>query len=198
MQNGFYVYEHVRLDTMKPFYIGKGSKNRAYEKRRRNKYWNNVTTNIGYIVRFVATNLDEELSFLVEMEKIDQLRRLGYELTNMTDGGEGKSGYKLSDYQKEKVSKVHKGKVLSVYTKEKIANARIGKPTNLGKKATEKTKKKMSEAHLGKKASKLTIEKLSKIMMQRNLEIITCPHCGKAGKVGGMKVWHFDNCKKRG
>lgn len=197
MQNGFYVYEHVRLDTMKPFYVGKGSKSRAYEKRRRNKYWNNVVEKHCYAVNIIAKNLDEELAFLVEIEKIDQVKRLGIILTNMTCGGEGPSGYKLSDAQKEKVSKVHKGKVLSVYTKTKIANARIGKPTNLGKKATEETKKKMSEAHTGKKASEHTIEKLSKIMMQRNLERITCPHCGRTGKVSGMKAWHFDNCKKR-
>ena len=25
----------------------------------------------------------------------------------------------------------------------------------------------------------------------------TCPHCGKIGKGGGMKKWHFDNCKDR-
>jgi hypothetical protein len=25
----------------------------------------------------------------------------------------------------------------------------------------------------------------------------TCPHCGKVGKGGAMKKWHFDNCKER-
>lgn len=28
--------------------------------------------------------------------------------------------------------------------------------------------------------------------------IRTCPHCGKTGKGGGMKQWHFDNCKDKG
>ena len=26
-------------------------------------------------------------------------------------------------------------------------------------------------------------------------EIIICPHCNKVGGRGGMKRWHFDNCK---
>ena len=24
-----------------------------------------------------------------------------------------------------------------------------------------------------------------------------CPHCGKIGRGGGMKKWHFDNCKQK-
>jgi hypothetical protein len=31
-----------------------------------------------------------------------------------------------------------------------------------------------------------------------NREIVKCPHCGKTGQAGGMKRWHFDNCKENG
>jgi len=27
--------------------------------------------------------------------------------------------------------------------------------------------------------------------------VVTCPHCEKIGKVGGMQRWHFDRCKER-
>jgi len=26
-------------------------------------------------------------------------------------------------------------------------------------------------------------------------QTFTCPHCGKIGKSGAMKQWHYDNCK---
>ena len=92
MDNRFYVYEHIRLDTMKPFYVGKGCGYRAYAKRGRNIYWRRIVDKHGYIVKKIAENLDEDLAFLTEVERIDQLRRLGIDLTNMTDGGEGVSG----------------------------------------------------------------------------------------------------------
>ena len=88
----FYVYEHIRNDTNAIFYVGKGKNNRAYTKRDRNEYWKNIVNKTEYTVRFVAKDLDEELAYLVEEERIDQLKRLGIKLTNLTLGGEGASG----------------------------------------------------------------------------------------------------------
>lgn len=31
----------------------------------------------------------------------------------------------------------------------------------------------------------------------QNQPQIECPHCGKIGRLGPMKQWHFDNCKSR-
>lgn len=132
MQNGFYVYEHVRLDTMKPFYIGKGSGTRAYTRSNRNAYWNNIVNKHGYSVNIIAKNLDEELAFLVESEKISQLKQLGLRLVNLTDGGGGISGH------------VH-----SEEAKKKISAAGIGNKYNLGRKHTEAHKKKMSDSLRG-------------------------------------------------
>lgn len=28
-------------------------------------------------------------------------------------------------------------------------------------------------------------------------KVLTCPHCGKEGRLPGIKVHHFDNCKQR-
>jgi hypothetical protein len=88
----FYVYEHIRNDTNAIFYVGKGKNNRAYAKRDRNEYWHNIVNKVGFTVRFVAKDLDEELAYFVEEERIDQLKRLGIKLTNLTLGGEGASG----------------------------------------------------------------------------------------------------------
>lgn len=86
----FYVYEHIRNDTNAIFYVGKGKEYRAYAKRNRNPYWHNVVNKSnGYTVRFVAKGLDEELAYLCEEERIDQLKRLGIELANINAGGAG-------------------------------------------------------------------------------------------------------------
>jgi hypothetical protein len=101
----FYVYEHIRPDTNQVFYVGKGSKNRAFNKFRNNPYWNNVVNKVKtFKVKFIATNLDEELALLVEQERIDQLKRLGISLTNLTDGGGGIAGLKHTDKARKGMS----------------------------------------------------------------------------------------------
>jgi hypothetical protein len=101
----FYVYEHIRPDTNQVFYVGKGSKNRAYNKFRNNPFWKNVVNKVGdFEVKFVATNLDEELALLVEQERIDQLKKLSYKLTNLTNGGGGAAGLKHTEKAKKGMS----------------------------------------------------------------------------------------------
>lgn len=74
-------------------------------------------------------------------------REMGFDLVNMTDGGEGQSkGYSPSDSVREKNSAAHKGRKRSQETKDKIAASKRGK-----KRApfSEECKKKMSESHTG-------------------------------------------------
>lgn len=101
----FYVYEHIRPDTGAVFYVGKGSKKRAFNKFRNNPYWNNVVNKAGgFTVSFVATELDEELALLVEQERIDQLKKLKIVLTNVTDGGGGTAGLKHTEKARKGMS----------------------------------------------------------------------------------------------
>ena len=86
----FYVYEHMRNDTNAIFYVGKGKEYRAKSTKNRNQYWANVVNKAGgFTVNYVVKNIDEELAYLCEQERIDQLKRIGCELTNLTIGGEG-------------------------------------------------------------------------------------------------------------
>ena len=86
----FYVYEHIRNDTNSIFYVGKGKANRAYTARNRNEHWHNVVNKAqGFTVKFVVKDVDEELAYFAEEEKIDQLKRLGIKLANINVGGAG-------------------------------------------------------------------------------------------------------------
>jgi hypothetical protein len=88
--SNFYIYEHIRPDTGMVFYVGKGSGDRATVKHNRNPYWKNVVNKTkAFSVRKICKTENEELAFLIEQERIDQLKRLDIKLTNLTDGGEG-------------------------------------------------------------------------------------------------------------
>ena len=63
----FYVYEWIRLDTNKPFYIGKGKKYRAW-KLKNNSYFMNIYNKTATKVRIIKDNLDEQEAF--ELEKM--------------------------------------------------------------------------------------------------------------------------------
>lgn len=94
--NIFYVYVHRRLTDNKPFYVGKGKGNRAFVSTGRNKYWKNTKDKYGFSVEIVFENLTEEEAFQCEKDTILEFKYFGYPLTNLTDGGDGTSGYKVS------------------------------------------------------------------------------------------------------
>jgi len=160
----FCVYEHIRLDTNAIFYVGKGSHRRAYSKHRRNKHWNSVVVKSGgYTVKLVADNIEEELSFLVEMERIDQLKRIGVKLSNKTDGGEGPSGYSHTDEAKRKIAKAQMGEkhwtVNYAYTEEHKAKLRIARSKLV---FTDEIKAKLSIAGKNRVYTKETKARMSK------------------------------------
>lgn len=61
----YYVYEWIRLDTLEPFYVGKGRDDRAYSFKSRNKHFNDIIKycdrlGIDYAVNILESNLTEE------------------------------------------------------------------------------------------------------------------------------------------
>jgi group I intron endonuclease len=79
----------------------------------------------------------------VEIRLIKKLgtRHNGY---NITDGGEGRLGYEMSEEHRKKISKARLGTHLSEETKEKL------RKINLGRKLSDEARQKMSEKKRGK------------------------------------------------
>lgn len=185
MENIFYVYEHWRLDTDTCFYVGKGSGRRAYSRSMRNVHWKNIVsklerTGFAYEVRIVASGLSEKEAFNLEIDRISFWKDI-VDLANQTDGGEGTSGYKKSEEEKDKIrkskigvkrslearaamSRGQTGRKLSDEHKAKLSLANKGRKYSdeikkrvsaglMGRKLSEETKKKISEAHKGKTVS---------------------------------------------
>jgi hypothetical protein len=140
----FYVYIHLRLDTGEIFYVGKGQKKRAWETRRgRSPHWTRIVELYGRSVHIHSTYGSDEQALAEEVRLIHQLRQGGYPLVNITDGGQGPAGRKLTPEQKFRVSEVHKGKALSLEHREAISKHLKGRPSHRrGKKLpTEHTAK---------------------------------------------------------
>lgn len=181
--NIYYVYAYLRKD-LSPYYIGKG-KNARYKKIH--------TCGVPPIERitFIKENMSNEDACALEIKLIAQYGRKDLDtgiLRNLTSGGEGL---------------ITPGPI----TRKKLSDAKIGKkPNNYGKTYVCKTgfdnrsKSKAGKNHpyYGKKRSASEKQNISdgikKGWHTSNRPILTCPHCGKEGKVG-MTRWHFDNCK---
>ena len=147
MNNNFYVYIWTRLDKNEVFYVGKGSKNRYKDMRMRNRYFLNIVNKIGIDnikIDIIENNLTEEQAFQKEIFYINYYKKQGCNLTNISKGGEGSSGWfdSLSDEEKEKHREISK--------------------SFLGKHHTEETRNKMSKSAKGRKMSEETKKKISK------------------------------------
>ena len=142
--NDFYVYAHLRKDTGRVFYVGKGRRRRAWSSLGRNDDWKAVDAASGFDVKMIAEGLDEDQAFSIEIKSIAILSRI-CQLTNRSRGGKGGcfTGYKHSDQIKAIISDVQKGRKKSDEHKEKLRQA------NLGKKLSTETVAKMMAARTG-------------------------------------------------
>lgn len=116
----FYVYRHVTADEGIPFYIGKGSRNRANVTAHRSKFWHSIAKAHGYKVEYIAKCLNEQEAFYLEnfYIKLYGRKHSGGLLVNQTDGGEGQSGAIWADTRRELMRRLIRGKILKQVNKD--------------------------------------------------------------------------------
>lgn len=139
VNNIYYVYRWIRLDTNTPFYVGKGKGKRFEQtKNQRNQYFKNILKSTECEAEIVIDNLTEDQAFQKEIEFIKLYKDLGYCEANFTIGGDGCSGAKQSDETKLKKSIALKGRIFSKETRKKMSVSQKGKtPWNKGKKGLQ-------------------------------------------------------------
>ena len=115
-----YLYKHIRLDTNEVFYVGIGGKYRPNQKNR-NTIWKRIVAKTDYKIEIILESNDYEFIKQKEIELIKFYGRINLgngTLANLTDGGEGTIGLKMSDERKRKHSEIMKIKNLERYRNE--------------------------------------------------------------------------------
>ena len=206
----FYTYAHYKPEGGL-FYIGKGAGKRAYNMKMRNKYWKNVVAKYGNpIVEILANWKTEAEALKHEKLLISSFKEMGLKLVNLTDGGEGVSGYKHTEETKQKM-RGKTGKLSSMFGKPKSTEIKLKiSKANSGKVRTQEFKNKISEKFKGKVFSSETLRKISESLKNREFtqehkdklrlasqRLVKCDHCDKIGARIAMGRWHFNNCKNK-
>lgn len=168
MTSDFYVYLHRRASDGSVFYVGKGSRKRAWERSSRNAHWRNIVAKHGLVVELAATGLQEWYALELESEMIFRLGR--QTLCNLTDGGDGISGHVHSDETRARLRELNTGKTLAPEARRKISEALAGRPrdeatrlkigeTQKGTRKSPEHRAKLSAANAGKTQSESAREK---------------------------------------
>lgn len=120
MRSDFYTYAWLRQDGT-PYYIGKGTGNRAYRSHRRGE--NKMSAPSRERVLFLKQNITEFDAYKHEMYMISHYgcKSEGGILINMTNGGEGSSGRKPSEYCIKRTIECNRGKTFTEEHKKKVS-----------------------------------------------------------------------------
>ena len=215
--NSAYVYLLIDPRNNLPFYVGKGHGNRCYFHVNEAKYYPKrkslklnkirklLSLGLNPIVKKVEENVSDKQAIEFECLLIAEIRDLGIQLTNMTDGGDGAKGYKHTEKHKQMMREKFKGRIISEEHRQKMRKPKseegrknIAKARLITKyRPSEETKRKTSEALKGRSFTDEQKAKIKAALIGKPKPKIECPHCHKLAAPAMAKRWHFDNCKHK-
>jgi hypothetical protein len=145
----FLTYAHYKPDGS-IFYIGKGTRKRAFNFNDRTNFWKNVVKKHGApTVEILASWPTEREALDHEIFLIDTFRQMGVSLANITNGGDGVSGLKHNDLTKT----VLREKSLVNGSVDRCKSMAVDpvciekrRASTTGKKRSEQSKQKMADA----------------------------------------------------
>jgi hypothetical protein len=170
--NRFYVYAYLRAeDSMdgaaySPYYVGKGCGRRAFSGQRAIPRPKSKT-----LIVFIQEGLTELDALNLEVYCIGLYGRINNGtgiLRNMTDGGEGCSGYVFSEKMKRNFSINRKGRKMSDEAKKNMSIARTGVTP------TQATREKISQSNSRNKYELIASD--GKIYVCMNLTVFGREH----------------------
>lgn len=190
--NTSYVYTLVDPRNNMPFYVGKGVGRRCYfhswEAKNTNKTSYKLAKirkiqrlGLSVIVKKVEQGVSDAQAIDLECLMISEMRDIGIELTNLTDGGDGIAGYK---HNAETIAKTRHD--WNDEQKKRISDSLKGRSNP----CTEQRRLAIIEGTTGVKKS--TTENMKKPKRKEQ-----CPHCGIMASGGNLAKWHLDNCKNK-
>lgn len=172
-KNRYYVYAYLREDGT-PYYIGKGKNWRAYEAN------HNVLVPSKDRIVILLNNLTEEQAFANEKDYIAFYGRKNNNtgiLRNLTDGGDGMSGYIHTEKTKQLLREIRSKQIFTEEAKENLKRSMkrlseeyksgIRKHWAIGRKLTDEHKEKLSKINKGKTISEEQKQLISKSLKGR-------------------------------
>ena len=109
---------YIRRQVVVFITLVKEKADRAWSTKGRSKFWNRYSKKYGCVIEIVAYDLQEWYSLELEQELILKYGRLNLDtgqLINLTDGGDGLSGYLYTKEQRERISNRQIGKANPCY-----------------------------------------------------------------------------------
>lgn len=143
MENKYYIYLHIKLDSGEPFYVGKGNGNRAYCKYRRSNLWKNIVNKHNYDIIFLEEELTNSKALEREIYWINRIGRRDLDLgplANLTNGGDGgntRNGKLDTAETKFKKSEAAKKRIYTEEDCKKMGRKKGSIPPNKGKKGLQ-------------------------------------------------------------
>lgn len=161
---GNYVYVHRKGSDGSVFYVGKGIGRRAWHTYKRNRWWRAIRDKHGRTVEIIKDNLPEACALSLERVLIAMYKA---QICNLTDGGQGVSGYKhtpeaiavmkakkagykpprLTAEQYKKIGEARRGTKMSDEARAKMRAAWVGREI------TPEWRANLSKAHKGRRHS---------------------------------------------